>query len=75
MSVVPHLIHENENKFYVDWEEGQKTGFFLDQRDNRKLLTHFAEGKNVLNTFCYSGWIFHLCIRGEVRISSLGGFI
>ena len=55
MSAVPHLIHENENKFFVDWEEGQKTGFFLDQRDNRKLLTHFAEGKNVLNTFCYSG--------------------
>ncbi|HEX6224719.1 MAG TPA: class I SAM-dependent rRNA methyltransferase [Chryseolinea sp.] len=55
MSAVPHLIHENGNKFLVDWEEGQKTGFFLDQRDNRKLLSLFSEGKNVLNTFCYSG--------------------
>ena len=65
MSAVPHLIHENENKFFVDWEEGQKTGFFLDQRDNRKLLTHFAEGKNVLNTFCYSGGfsIYGLSLR------------
>ena len=55
MSAVPHLINENENKFFVDWEEGQKTGFFLDQRENRKLLTHFSKGKKVLNTFCYSG--------------------
>lgn len=55
MSAVPHLIHENGNKFFVDWEEGQKTGFFLDQRENRKLLSSFSAGKNVLNTFCYSG--------------------
>lgn len=55
MSAVPHLIHENYNKFFVDWEEGQKTGFFLDQRENRKLLAAFSEGKNVLNTFCYTG--------------------
>lgn len=55
MSAVPHLVLENGNKFFVDWEEGQKTGFFLDQRDNRKLLAHYSQGKNVLNTFCYSG--------------------
>lgn len=55
MSAVPHLILENDNKFFVDWEEGQKTGFFLDQRDNRKLLSSFSAGKKVLNTFCYSG--------------------
>jgi 23S rRNA (cytosine1962-C5)-methyltransferase len=55
MSAVPHLIHENGNKFFVDWEEGQKTGFFLDQRENRKLLTTYSNGKKVLNTFCYSG--------------------
>lgn len=55
MSAVPHLVLENGNKFLVDWEEGQKTGFFLDQRDNRKLLAHYSFGKNVLNTFCYSG--------------------
>lgn len=55
MSVVPHLILENGNKFFVDWEEGQKTGFFIDQRENRKLLAAYSEGKKVLNTFCYSG--------------------
>ncbi len=55
MSVVPHVIHEHGNKFYVDWEEGQKTGFFLDQRENRKLLGEFSKGKKVLNTFCYTG--------------------
>jgi 23S rRNA (cytosine1962-C5)-methyltransferase len=55
MSAVPHLIHENQTKFLVDWEEGQKTGFFLDQRENRKLLSSYVSGKNVLNTFCYTG--------------------
>ena len=50
-----HIIVENENKFYVDWQEGQKTGFFLDQRDNRKLLGEYSKGKKVLNTFCYTG--------------------
>jgi 23S rRNA (cytosine1962-C5)-methyltransferase len=52
---LPHVIHEHGNKFYVDWEEGQKTGFFLDQRENRKLLGEFSKGKKVLNTFCYTG--------------------
>lgn len=55
MSTVPHVVSEYENKFLVDWEEGQKTGFFLDQRENRNLLGSFCEGKNVLNTFCYTG--------------------
>ena len=55
LGVVPHIIHENSNKFYVDWEDGQKTGFFLDQRENRKLVGDFAKGKKVLNTFCYTG--------------------
>jgi 23S rRNA (cytosine1962-C5)-methyltransferase len=55
MSAVPHIILENHNKFYVDWEGGQKTGFFLDQRENRRLLGDFSKGKNVLNTFCYTG--------------------
>lgn len=55
MGVVPHIIHENGNKFYIDWEEGQKTGFFLDQRENRKLLGDFSKDKKVLNTFCYTG--------------------
>jgi 23S rRNA (cytosine1962-C5)-methyltransferase len=55
MGAVPHIIDENSNKFYIDWEEGQKTGFFLDQRENRKLLGDFSNGKKVLNTFCYTG--------------------
>jgi 23S rRNA (cytosine1962-C5)-methyltransferase len=55
MAAVPHVIVENANRFYVDWEEGQKTGFFLDQRENRRLLGDFCRGKNVLNTFCYTG--------------------
>ncbi|HCW06164.1 MAG TPA: RlmI/RlmK family 23S rRNA methyltransferase [Cytophagales bacterium] len=55
MGVVPHVVTEHGNKFYVDWEEGQKTGFFLDQRENRKLLGQMAKGISVLNTFCYTG--------------------
>ncbi len=49
------IIKENGNQFKVNWELGQKTGFFLDQRDNRLLLARYATGKKVLNTFCYSG--------------------
>ncbi len=49
------VVLENGNKFIVDWIEGQKTGFFIDQRDNRKLLGEMSKGKSVLNTFCYSG--------------------
>lgn len=55
MGAVPHVVVENGNRFFVDWEEGQKTGFFLDQRENRKLLGDFSRGKRVLNTFCYTG--------------------
>jgi 23S rRNA (cytosine1962-C5)-methyltransferase len=55
MGIVPHIVLEYTNKFYIDWEEGQKTGFFLDQRENRKLVGDFSKGKNVLNTFCYTG--------------------
>jgi 23S rRNA (cytosine1962-C5)-methyltransferase len=48
-------ILEYGHRFIVDWEKGQKTGFFLDQRENRHLLGQYAAGKKVLNTFCYSG--------------------
>ncbi len=48
-------VHENSHTFFVDWETGQKTGFFLDQRDNRQLLGRYTAGKTVLNSFCYSG--------------------
>lgn len=46
---------ENGRKFIVNWEDGQKTGFFLDQRDNRALVGKYAAGRNVLNLFCYTG--------------------
>lgn len=49
------VIEEDGVKFRVDWVTGQKTGFFLDQRDNRQLLAEFAAGKSVLNAFCYTG--------------------
>ena len=52
---VPFSVKENGIKFAINWVTGQKTGFFLDQRDNRELLARFAKGKDVLNTFCYSG--------------------
>jgi 23S rRNA (cytosine1962-C5)-methyltransferase len=49
------MMLEYGNQFYINWQEGQKTGFFLDQRENRKLLGTFSEGKKILNTFCYTG--------------------
>ncbi|RXK52637.1 class I SAM-dependent rRNA methyltransferase [Aquirufa rosea] len=52
---VPYEIKENGVKFSVNWVTGQKTGFFLDQRDNRALLSQYAKGMHILNTFCYSG--------------------
>lgn len=48
-------VKENGNQFYVNWVSGQKTGFFLDQRDNRELVGAYARGRNVLNLFCYTG--------------------
>ncbi len=48
-------LSEYGSRFEVSWEEGQKTGFFIDQRENRKLLEQYSKGANVLNTFCYSG--------------------
>lgn len=48
-------VLENKHKFLIDWEHGQKTGFFIDQRENRNLLALYSKGKTVLNTFCYSG--------------------
>ena len=52
---VPHAVQENGHTFMIDWETGQKTGFFLDQRDNRALLARYTKEKTVLNAFCYSG--------------------
>ncbi|MDE5636523.1 MAG: class I SAM-dependent rRNA methyltransferase [Alistipes sp.] len=49
------VVLENGLKFSVNWEKGQKTGFFIDQRQNRELVRHYAAGRTVLNTFCYTG--------------------
>lgn len=49
------VVMENSHKFLVNWEEGQKTGFFLDQRDNRRMVGEYSEGRRVLNLFCYTG--------------------
>ncbi len=49
------VVTENDHLFEIDWVNGQKTGFFIDQRENRQLLAKYAKGKTVLNTFCYSG--------------------
>jgi len=50
-----NTVSENGHQFHIDWEKGQKTGFFLDQRDNRALLGGYVKGKTVLNSFCYTG--------------------
>lgn len=52
---MPHVAVENGVKFNIDWINGQKTGFFIDQRENRTLVGKYSKGKKVLNTFCYSG--------------------
>jgi 23S rRNA (cytosine1962-C5)-methyltransferase len=55
---------ENGLKFHVDWLRGQKTGFFIDQRDNRSLLEKYSKGRNVLNMFCYTGGFSFYAMRG-----------
>lgn len=59
---------ENGLKFNVDWLEGQKTGFFIDQRENRSLLEKYAQGKNVLNMFCYTGGFSFYAMRGGAHL-------
>lgn len=58
---------ENGLKFRVDWLKGQKTGFFLDQRDNRALLEKYSHGRSVLNMFCYTGGFSVYAMRGGAR--------
>lgn len=55
---------ENGLSFRIDWLRGQKTGFFIDQRDNRALLEHYAKGRSVLNMFCYTGGFSVYALRG-----------
>ena len=59
---------ENGVKFHVDWLRGQKTGFFVDQRDNRSLLEHYAKDKSVLNMFCYTGGFSVYAMRGGAKL-------
>ena len=59
---------ENGLKFYVDWLRGQKTGFFVDQRENRSLLEHYARGRRVLNMFCYTGGFSFYALRGGAEL-------
>ena len=68
MAAVPHTVLEHGNKFYVDWEEGQKTGFFLDQRENRKLLGEMSKYKTVLNTFCYTGGFSVYALQNQASL-------
>lgn len=60
----PHIALENGVKYEIDWINGQKTGFFIDQRENRALLKKYSLGKKVLNTFCYSGGFSLAAIQG-----------
>lgn len=59
---------ENGLKFHVDWLKGQKTGFFVDQRENRALLERYAKGRNVLNMFCYTGGFSFYAMRGGANL-------
>ena len=59
---------ENGLLFHVDWLKGQKTGFFIDQRDNRLLLEKYAKGKSVLNMFCYTGGFSVYAMRGNAKL-------
>ena len=59
---------ENGLRFHVDWLKGQKTGFFVDQRENRALVEHYAKGRTVLNMFCYTGGFSFYAMRGGARL-------
>ena len=62
-----HIVLENGERFCVNWEKGQKTGFFLDQRENRQLVKRYAKGRTVLNTFCYTGGFSVYALSGGAR--------
>lgn len=59
---------ENGLKFHVDWLKGQKTGFFVDQRENRSLLEKYAKNRSVLNMFCYTGGFSVYAMRGGAKL-------
>lgn len=63
-----NIAMENGLKFHVDWLKGQKTGFFVDQRENRALLERYSRGRNVLNMFCYTGGFSFYAMRGGASL-------
>ena len=66
------VVVENGQKFLVNWTEGQKTGFFLDQRDNRALVGSLSRGRNVLNLFCYTGgFSIYALANGALHVDSV----
>ena len=66
------VVVENGHKFIVNWTEGQKTGFFLDQRDNRALVGSLSKGRNVLNLFCYTGgFSIYALASGATHVDSV----
>lgn len=66
------VVLENGHKFFVNWTEGQKTGFFLDQRENRALVGKYSKGRNVLNLFCYTGGFSVYALgSGAVHVDSV----
>ena len=66
--MVDDVTVENGLKFHVDWLRGQKTGFFVDQRENRHLLETYAKGRSVLNMFCYTGGFSVYAMRGDAKL-------
>lgn len=65
---VEDIALENGLKFCVDWQKGQKTGFFVDQRENRSLLEKYSRGRSVLNMFCYTGGFSFYAMRGGAKV-------
>ena len=63
-----NIATENGLRFYVDWLKGQKTGFFVDQRENRRLLESYARNRRVLNMFCYTGGFSFYAMRGGATL-------
>lgn len=63
-----NVATENGLQFYIDWQKGQKTGFFIDQRENRSLLESYSRGRNVLNMFCYTGGFSVYAMRGGANL-------
>ena len=68
LATADDIATENGLKFHVDWLGGQKTGFFVDQRENRALLEHYSQGRKVLNMFCYTGGFSFYAMRGGAEL-------